>query len=639
MQDFAFISHVWLGKHHPDPKGVLLSLLKSFLQQIIDGGAAVNNYWLEEIHFAPSCIEASALQASLRNGYIWIDYLCAPQHDEAEMLKAVNSIHCYVQEAAHFMVVQPSSKHENGHDYDMRTWSKRGWCRLERLCNALSLSVKPVIMVETMTSRYTAMQRDWLLNPVGVGDFTVDSDRERLQVVIDWLVSEREQHALGENDLPFYRLLASMRDRLLCGCGSEAAAYFDESFEQWMERMRFTAFDDEEASGWSPLRFAIYAGRLDIARELLRRGADVEAPLKASYANCGWHIRGCTILGGLCGLRPYPEGVRFLLRNSADPFLTDEYLSTPLHLAGGAGLSENMSELMSLVPELAPLPDVHGCTPWLRCVLSGNKEAFVNYAKEYPGAMNFHPNWCNWYGAGVLCHAIMDVGDAETLKAAIELGYDVNHRADITEAKGYPRRLMKVCQAISYVSSSGSTLILYMANFPGFTALTCSAFFNNTTQLKMCLEARADVSTTNDYNRTALMFAAMNGNEEMVQILLDAECPLCVTDSWKRTAADWAQIRGHSELADKLRRLGDVRPSSGVRRWGFLYGLARCASKCLPCVPFIGASSLPRHGQWTPNISPPSRSPCGLFQVVGGRRVGTKTTVAYQSGSREWMSA
>jgi ankyrin repeat protein len=629
MPDFAFISHVWLGKNHPDPTGAQLSLLKAFLQGIMDGGLSIHNYWLEHL-IAPSSIEASTLQKSLRNGYIWIDYLCVPQHNKADMANAINSLHCYIQEASHFFVVQPASTHENGLNYDIRTWGKRGWCRAERLCNVLSPSVKPVVMVESMVSKYTAMPRDWLLNPVGAGNFTVDSDRRRLGFVIDSMLTERQRRALSENEFLFYRLLESMKTRIMFGCTFEeeivgesvagnalAQKVPNKVFVQWMVRMQFTAFDDEQSSGWSPLRFAIYAGRLDIARELLSQGADVEAPLEASFAQYGLHNRGCTILGGLCGLRPDPEGIRFLLQHDANPFLTDEFFLTPLHLAGQAGFSENISVLMSLAPELAPIPDVHGCTAWIRLVMSGNKDAFTNYVNNFADTMSFDPNWCNWHGAGVLCHAIMDVGDADVLQATIDLGYDINHRADITKSIRFPLRLMKMSQVASFLKrGSEPPLVFYMANFPGFTALTCSAFFNNTAQLKVCLAAKADVSTVNDYNRTALMFAAMNGNEEMVQILLEATSPLGVVDNWGRTAAEWAQTRGYSEIADKLRSVGDVRRPRDVRRPSVFHSLANHVCKVMPCMPCICADNLARRTQLTPNIAPPSRSAGSPLQGI-----------------------
>jgi hypothetical protein len=225
----------------------------------------------------------------------------------------------------------------------------------------------------------------------------------------------------------------------------------------------------------------------------------------------------------------------------------------------------------------------------------------------------------------------MDVGDPEMLKAVIGLGYDIDHRADITKAIRYPLRLMKMCQAVSRATGGNdSKLILYMANFPGFTALTCSAFFNNTKQLQICLEAGADVSTTNDYNRTALMFAAMNGNEEMVQLLLEAECPLGVADTWGRTAADWARICGYSRIAEKLRSLGDV--SEKKKRVSDSLGIAdklcslgnisaqsRVSSilhSVFCCVATMCTSDLAHQTRRTPNRAPPSRSSGSCLQGI-----------------------
>ena len=80
------------------------------------------------------------------------------------------------------MCLAPSLIHENGSMRDYRAWMSRGWCRVELISNALAPTAKQLILMQSRSDVQTYGARgisgnEWLMNPVGVADFTVEADR------------------------------------------------------------------------------------------------------------------------------------------------------------------------------------------------------------------------------------------------------------------------------------------------------------------------------------------------------------------------------------------------------------------------------------------------------------------------------
>jgi hypothetical protein len=83
----------------------------------------------------------------------------------------------------------------------------------------------------------------WLESPVGLGDFTVDADREKIYPLLDSLVERRKAVALAEGDLTWYRLLHANKAWLLKGTGTVNT---EVSLQTWMQSMRFATLHDGE---------------------------------------------------------------------------------------------------------------------------------------------------------------------------------------------------------------------------------------------------------------------------------------------------------------------------------------------------------------------------------------------------------
>ena len=156
--------------------------------------------------------------------------------------------------------------------------------RLECLANALSPKEKRLIVVES-SSNIRACDSSGLFwsslytETVGAGNFTVDSDRFKLFPIIQALLLSKKAIALSSGDMLTFRTLHALTARLLEGTidGRLMPPETMESYEAWMGTMQFKTVKDGKRSGWTPLRFAMMAGRVDIATHLLDDGAHVDA--------------------------------------------------------------------------------------------------------------------------------------------------------------------------------------------------------------------------------------------------------------------------------------------------------------------------------------------------------------------------
>lgn len=280
-----FISQAWLGLKNPDRDNVKWDLLKSILESMFAGTFVVHASWMYETMSGPFTFSGDEAKAMTANGCVWFDFCSVPQEDTTNMMLAVRSIPAYISNSSMFVVLAPPAAHERGMEVDVRTWSGRGWCRTERVVNVLSIAQKPEIVVESSTSRYVIPSKEWLLNPVGKGCFTVDSDKDPLGAVLDGVVSACAKRALAQNNVFQFRFLSVMRYKILDGTSVDTRS--DLPYQAWMESLRFASTEGIE-SGWTPLRFAMLSGRVDIAQHLIEEGADVNLVITQDDAHWGY---------------------------------------------------------------------------------------------------------------------------------------------------------------------------------------------------------------------------------------------------------------------------------------------------------------------------------------------------------------
>ena len=170
---------------------------------------------------------------------------------------------------------------------------------MELVANALSPTPKPSqILAKSVGSGGEPtggrVGGDWVTYAlVGQGDFTVEADRQKLGAHLVEIIAARKALALADKDMLFYRHLHALTAYLLQGTGLAPA---EESFDSWMNSMRFeTVRDNERSTGLTPLFYAVAAGRTDLAEAMIAEGADVNAALRINHADLTI-IKGCTAL-------------------------------------------------------------------------------------------------------------------------------------------------------------------------------------------------------------------------------------------------------------------------------------------------------------------------------------------------------
>ena len=262
-----FFSHTWLSYSHPDPAGVKCKLIQQLLEGILAGKARVQAYWMAWIIFKEKGIKPSKLRADFADGYVWMDYLSIPQANKENQAKAIASITGYVAISDLFIVLSGAWTHvDDGSIRDVRAWGERGWCRLENLANSLSPTQKSFIVAQSATSIFSygpsgMIGRLWYDEVVGTGNFAVEADKLSLGQSILQMISLRKGMAEDSGDLPFYRFLCAMTNKLVDGCGAQTPSL---PLDAWLKELRFTTMVDEAKSGLSPLRFAVIAQRVDL---------------------------------------------------------------------------------------------------------------------------------------------------------------------------------------------------------------------------------------------------------------------------------------------------------------------------------------------------------------------------------------
>ena len=254
-----FISQAWLSVKNPDRENVKWNLLKSILESMFSGTFVAHASMKYETMLGRFTFSGEAARAMTTNGCVWFDFCSVPQEDLSKMAAAVRSIPAYISNSSMFIVLAPVAMHERGMEVDVRTWGGRGWCRMERAVNVLSSDQKPEIVVESPTSKYVVPSKEWLLNPVGRGRFTVDSDRNALGPVLEGVSSACARRALANNEISMFRFLTVMKYKILDGTSIDTKS--DLPFQAWMDSLRFASATDGMDTGWTPLRFAVLSAR------------------------------------------------------------------------------------------------------------------------------------------------------------------------------------------------------------------------------------------------------------------------------------------------------------------------------------------------------------------------------------------
>ena len=181
----------------------------------------------------------------------------APQADRERQGEAIASIPNYVEREGVFCLRRWPASREGGATRRagvVKPGAGVGWS----LCNLLSPEAKPLIVLQSPSDVRShgpagLLGRNWIISPVGRGEFTVEADRVALGPVIERLIDERmaAKRAEGtEAALRWSRFLHAHKASLLLGTGIKVTPY--DTLEAWLGHLGFSA-TSRDRHGWSPL--------------------------------------------------------------------------------------------------------------------------------------------------------------------------------------------------------------------------------------------------------------------------------------------------------------------------------------------------------------------------------------------------
>ena len=550
----VFVSQTWLSRSHPDNgDNAKLKLLQSFLRDASNGKKGVRPSLLCEIFWGGRLkIPAKKLR---KIQYVWLDVCSIPQADTARQGEAIASIPAYVERAAFFVCVAGAWRHENGALRDVRAWCARGWCRMELLCNLLSPEAKPLIVLQSPSDVRShgpagLFGRNWIISPVGRGEFTVEADRVALGPVIERLIDERmaAKRAEGtEAAMRWFRFLHAHKASLLLGTGIQVTPY--DTLESWMGHLGFAA-TSRDGHGWSPLSYAVLEGRVDLVTALLNdAGSNATGVLRrdepAFLVTKG--MSNLHLAAMRCDEDETVESIiEVLLARGADAGQKDTSGNSCLHFACTLGRISCIEAYLKHVPALKDAPMDFGVRGFGYLALNGHTAALERYMDRFPDDFRDDNTGAP---AGWLCYACELVGDLDLISMLIARGHAVDH-FDASKAVPKLKKILWVSKLVNRLLSRPPTILDHYA--VGYaTPLHLAAYNGNIGAVELLLGAGADVaSTRHPLRMTPLAAAAAAGHREVCARLLAAGAAVDARDSRGRAVrVGEARPRNSREVA------------------------------------------------------------------------------------------
>ena len=227
-----FVSHQWVAKQHPDPEFRQMSILQNVLRHLMTGlGSVPLDYVTETLVPRAKPLPMHVFQSSPL--FIWYDYFSCPQlemhdvramddSDGSQQGRCISSIPAYVEMCRFFLALCPviDSPTEDK-VFTARTWSCRGWCRLERAARELSVHDTWILVQSSASIELVGTALSFPIDSVGDGEFTIAADRDRLAPIVQSLLRRKLRLCLQKRELPAYRRLLNLQTVHLRGLAAE----------------------------------------------------------------------------------------------------------------------------------------------------------------------------------------------------------------------------------------------------------------------------------------------------------------------------------------------------------------------------------------------------------------------------------
>ena len=397
----VFVSHEWVGHHHPDPECKQLRVLQDALKHMLSDLQQIQLDAYTENYF-PSAQPLPAPDLRVAPLYIWYDYFSCPQLEfqslgtgpdspRPNLTRAVDSIPAYIARCKFFFALCPVVETSSlGKVFTTFSWNARAWCRTERVLRELAPNDPWIIMIKSSTELEltSSFAPFFVVQPAGEGHFTDEKDRRKLAPVFQHALLCKMKLLLKRLDVVGYRFLLNKQNVYLRGfdvsavydlvpgfapdpgLGTDTAAF---AAQEFLFQNGLTTIH-EFSGGWSPLHFAALRGDPLVIQGLLQLRANVDRWTRKSQPIAGVPP-GCTALGICClfkhhdcmrllitaragidaGLHPQisgsavaddPEGIRILCSAGGRIFKKNHFGDVALDYCSVFGTTASMEELI-----------------------------------------------------------------------------------------------------------------------------------------------------------------------------------------------------------------------------------------------------------------------------------------------------
>ena len=288
----AFVSHQWLTKHHPDPQLSQMRILQDAVQRLLTSRSeSVSLDLLTEALVRPA--RPLPMQEFQKQPlFFWYDYFSCPQPEQCEpeerdgqlarQLQAIDSIPAYVAKCHFFLALCPVLESSEANQMlTAATWSRRGWCRVERAARELSRNSTWILIQSTTSMEVVGTAMSFPPGTVAEGEFTFARDRQKLAPVMRHIVLRKLNQLLKAGDLPAFRRHFNLQTVHLRGLETEPLGGFLPSSQgqgtvsEFLHQNGLRSVTRADSAGWRPLHYAALAGNTVVLSGLLEQPADV----------------------------------------------------------------------------------------------------------------------------------------------------------------------------------------------------------------------------------------------------------------------------------------------------------------------------------------------------------------------------
>lgn len=504
-----FVSHQWLGTHHPDPCFEQLRVLQKTLMDLISGACRVSLPAVVELWFGRLRLP-TARDFNGQGIFLWYDYFSVPQCEKSIQPRqmAISSIPSYISQSFFFVILIPAVQHEDGGILSLETWAERGWCRLESMARSLAREDGFMITVKVASNPTLSTDLGGLGKAPGKGIFTVEEDRSKCGPVLAKLMWSKLHNLLFQGDFHNYRFLLNLQGHCFKGLETDHfeslvpnfATEIDPSTDphgfivaKFLHENGFMSVEERDMAGWSPICYAVLKDDPFLIEALVRKKADVNDSNRRAK-NEAQLPKGLPLLS-LAGTYKSNQAMKALLLAKANVNAKDSFGGNALSASIGMGNAEAVDILCdaNIDPRVKLMP---GTGPFKVACGFANVQTLQAFMTRLPANVNLRFS----LHFGLIFHANID-----TVSFLMTASADINEQLEVPMKKTGWWMLLKLLSLRHTVSPSNLTYLAY--HHAGATPLMLSIITGKFDCASLLLAAGARVDLKNRRGKTAVDIA------------------------------------------------------------------------------------------------------------------------------------